>query len=99
MVPILIMEKKSQVQKFRQAAKEAGTDDSEQRFNATLKDLAKAARIGKDAEVPDEEMKPRCSKPAPRGRFRFLGYDPITSKASALLAGNRGALHLAYCGG
>jgi hypothetical protein len=32
--------KKSQVEKFRKAAKEAGTDDSEERFNATLKNLA-----------------------------------------------------------
>jgi hypothetical protein len=32
---------KSQVEEFRHAAKEAGTDESEERFNATLKDLAK----------------------------------------------------------
>jgi hypothetical protein len=35
---------KSQVEKFREAAKEAGTDVSEERFNATLKDLAKTPR-------------------------------------------------------
>jgi hypothetical protein len=35
------MAKKTQVQKFRETAKEAGTDDSEERFNATLKDMAK----------------------------------------------------------
>jgi hypothetical protein len=40
--------KKSQVEKFREAAKEAGTDDSEERFNATLKDLAKASRGQKE---------------------------------------------------
>jgi hypothetical protein len=28
---------KSQIEKFREAAKEAETDDSEERFNATLK--------------------------------------------------------------
>jgi len=37
-----VMAKKSQVEKFREAAKEAGTDDSEERFNATLKDMAKS---------------------------------------------------------
>jgi hypothetical protein len=34
----------SQVEKFREAAKDAGTDDSEERFNATLKDMAKSPR-------------------------------------------------------
>jgi len=38
---------KSQVEKFREAAKEAGTDDSEERFNATLKDMAKSPREAK----------------------------------------------------
>ena len=38
------MAKKSQIEKFREATKEAGTDDSEERFNATLKDLAKTPR-------------------------------------------------------
>jgi hypothetical protein len=55
------MAKKSQVQKFREAAKEAGTDESEERFNATLKDLAKAARdadkVGQND--PGEETKPK----------------------------------------
>jgi hypothetical protein len=41
---------KSQVDKFREAAREAGTDDSEDAFNATLKNLAKAPREPKDAE-------------------------------------------------
>ena len=35
------MAKKSQIEKFREAAKEAGTDESEEHFNATLKNLAK----------------------------------------------------------
>jgi len=38
------MAEKSQIEKFREAAKEAGTDDSEDAFNATLKNLAKAPR-------------------------------------------------------
>jgi hypothetical protein len=36
--------KKSQVEKFREAAKEAGTDESEQRFNERLKELARQKR-------------------------------------------------------
>jgi hypothetical protein len=54
--------KKSQVEKFREAAKQAGTDDSEARFNATLKDLAKTPRGGaEDARQnePGEEAKPK----------------------------------------
>jgi hypothetical protein len=39
--------KKTQVQKFREAARAAETDDSEDRFNATLKGLAKAPREAK----------------------------------------------------
>lgn len=38
------MAKKTQIQKFRDAARKAGTDKSEERFNATLKGLAKAPR-------------------------------------------------------
>jgi hypothetical protein len=45
--------KKSQVEKFREAAKEAETDDSEERFNATLKGLAKAPRETKETEQND----------------------------------------------
>ena len=33
---------KTQVEKFREAAREAGTDESEDAFNKTLKNLAKA---------------------------------------------------------
>jgi hypothetical protein len=40
----LAMAKKSQVEKFREAAKEARTDESEQRFNERLKELARQKR-------------------------------------------------------
>jgi hypothetical protein len=52
---------KSQVEKFREAAKEAGTDESEARFNATLKDLAKAPRDADKAkqDKPGQEAKPK----------------------------------------
>ncbi len=50
---------KSQVEKFREAAKEAGTDDSEERFNATLKDMAKSLPEAKETGLksPDKESK------------------------------------------
>jgi hypothetical protein len=53
--------KKSQIEKFREAAKEAGADDSEERFNKTLKDLAKSPREGRDAgqNDPGEAPKPK----------------------------------------
>jgi hypothetical protein len=38
---------KSQIDKFREAAREAGTDESEDAFNATLKNLAKSPREAK----------------------------------------------------
>jgi hypothetical protein len=38
------MAKKSQIQKFREAAKAAETHDSEKRFNAALKAVAKSGR-------------------------------------------------------
>jgi hypothetical protein len=55
------MAKKSQVEKFREAAKEAGTDESEERFNATLKDLAKSPGEAKETgqNKPAEEAKPK----------------------------------------
>jgi hypothetical protein len=55
------MAKKSQIEKFREAAKEAGTDDSEEHFNATLKDLAKSPRKGDKVgqNEPGEEAKPK----------------------------------------
>lgn len=43
---------KSQVQKFREAAREAGTDKSEERFTATLKDLAKVPPGAGQKELP-----------------------------------------------
>jgi hypothetical protein len=46
------MAKKTQVQKFREAAREAGADDSEEHFNATLKDLAKAPHEAGPKELP-----------------------------------------------
>jgi hypothetical protein len=54
-------EKKSQVEKFREAAKEAGTDDSEDTFNATLKGLAKSPREADKAgqNKPGETDKPK----------------------------------------
>jgi hypothetical protein len=50
------MAKKSQIEKFREAAKEAGTDDSEDAFNATLKGLAKTAR-GQKEMPPSADVK------------------------------------------
>ena len=44
------MAKKTQIQKFRDAARKAGTDKSEERFNATLKGLAKAPRKVESSE-------------------------------------------------
>jgi hypothetical protein len=37
-MPVFAMAKKSQIEKFREAAKEAGTGESEERFNKTVKD-------------------------------------------------------------
>jgi hypothetical protein len=51
--------KKSQVEKFREAARKAGTDESEARFNTTLKDLAKAPREPKGEGPLDEETVPK----------------------------------------
>jgi hypothetical protein len=59
------MAKKTQIQKFREAAREAGTDDSEERFDATLKELAKIRRKqpGDDAQAahkrPSAAAKPK----------------------------------------
>lgn len=38
------MAKKTQIQKFRDTAREAGGDESKERFNSTLKGLAKTPR-------------------------------------------------------
>ncbi|HUZ34352.1 MAG TPA: hypothetical protein VMV19_19960 [Xanthobacteraceae bacterium] len=54
------MAKKSQIQKFREAAREAGADESEERFNATLKDLAKKPRDKRESQNnPSEATKPK----------------------------------------
>jgi hypothetical protein len=59
------MAKKTQIQKFREAARAAGTDDSEERFNATLKSLANSKRQAKAHEGkpgqndPSEVAKPK----------------------------------------
>jgi hypothetical protein len=45
---------KTQVQKFREAARQAETDDSEDRFNSALRQVSK----------PSEESKPELKKPA-----------------------------------
>ena len=59
---------KSQVEKFREAAKEAGTDDSEERFNATLKDMAKAPRdadkAGQKRQSPNTKRASRSPVPS-----------------------------------
>jgi hypothetical protein len=53
--------KKTQIEKFREAAKEAGTDDSEERFNATLKGLAKTPHDAGETsqKEPGETAKPK----------------------------------------
>jgi len=51
---LLAMTKKSQVEKFREAAREVGTDQSEERFNEALKDLAKRPR---DESSDPEKLK------------------------------------------
>lgn len=53
--------KKTQIQKFREAAKEAGTDESEERFNETLKGLAKSPREADKAghNEPGDDEKPK----------------------------------------
>lgn len=59
MVLVVMTKKKSQVDKFREAAKEAGTDESEERFNDTLKGLAKAPHREQANPKPGEEAKPK----------------------------------------
>jgi hypothetical protein len=53
------MAKKSQIQKFREAAHAVGAHDSEKRFNAALKTVAKAP-------PPAKESKPEPKKPTTR---------------------------------
>jgi hypothetical protein len=65
---------KSQVEKFREAAREAGTSESEDAFNATLEGLAKAPRAPKDApdkpkrSMTDQEMRLGCLRAALEAR-------------------------------
>jgi hypothetical protein len=47
--------KKSQVEKFREAAREAETGESEDAFNKTLKELAKSSRQPKDEKPKLDE--------------------------------------------
>ncbi len=52
---VRMAKEKTQIQKFREAAKEAGTDESEERFNATLKGLAKSPqKPTNEKPKPDE---------------------------------------------
>ena len=44
--------KKPQIDKFREAARELGCDESEERFDETLKRIAKAPK--REAEKPDK---------------------------------------------
>jgi hypothetical protein len=59
----MAVKKKSQVEKFREAAREAGTDESEEHFNATLKDLAKAKRDPKEGEKTTNPTNNRPMEP------------------------------------
>lgn len=51
--------KKSQVDKFKEAARQAGADESEDAFNATLKNVAKSPREAKEMgrNTPDKQHK------------------------------------------
>ena len=53
-------QKKSQVEKFREAAREAGADGSEDAFNATLKHLAKPGQkqVPSSADVREADASP-----------------------------------------
>jgi hypothetical protein len=52
--------KKSQIQKFREAAREHGADQSEERFNSTLRELAKHSR--KPQPTANERKPPQTDK-------------------------------------
>jgi hypothetical protein len=56
---------KSQVQKFRDAARQMDADESEERFNATLKGLAKSQR---GANPDDKAGQNQSIRPLKRGR-------------------------------
>ena len=51
--------KKSQVEKFKEAAREAGADESEDAFNATLKNVAKPSREASKGQKRDNADKPK----------------------------------------
>lgn len=72
------MAKKSQIQKFREAARAAGTDDFEERFNATLKGLAKTKRKAKSQE--DKSLNDLAKEPGRRS-----GAVPIGNKIALLM--------------
>jgi hypothetical protein len=46
--------KKSQVEKFRQASREAGTDDDEKRFDERLKEIARKKPADDSNSEPKE---------------------------------------------
>jgi hypothetical protein len=47
------MAKKSQIEKFREAAKEAGTDESEAAFNKAVEMIARQKPAKKDSKKDD----------------------------------------------
>jgi len=49
---------KSQVEKFREAARDAGADESEDAFNATLKGLARAPKPKDEKSKDDDKDRP-----------------------------------------
>ena len=53
--------RKSQVDRFREAAKEVGADDSQDTFNATLKHLAKSNP--RKADKPEATESGKGAKP------------------------------------
>jgi hypothetical protein len=55
------MAKKTQIQKFREAARAHDADESEERFDARLKDLAKAKARSK-ADTERDKDKPEGAK-------------------------------------
>jgi hypothetical protein len=59
------MAKKSQIQKFREAARAAETHDSEKRFDDALKSIAKHSSKTADSEDGDSSTK---AKPRKAGR-------------------------------
>jgi hypothetical protein len=63
------MAKKTQIEKFREAAKEAGTDDSEERFNKTLKDLA----TSREAKETGQNKSDKDTKTGRRAGFLLQG--------------------------